>query len=168
MQCSYRPLRELPISSDPRADFLGMLASDLPGHRLARRRILREIEHHLDDCVADLRASGMTEAAAVSDAVARMGRPEMIGAAFRTVRPNRRLSWRSAAVMSPAWLIAGVLSIAVAWAAESPPTSGAKTPPSISVRYPPAPSVGNASHRDSRRRSGTTRRRRRDPGIRWH
>ena len=86
--------------------------------------MLREITAHLDDTVAELQASGMTEPAAVQEALRRLGDAGAITSAFRKVRPDRA-RW-VLRLRSPAWVAVGAMSLVTAWAAELPQASGAK------------------------------------------
>ncbi len=122
------------MSDDPRERFVRTLKRGLRCGPLKRRRVLREIAAHLDDTVAELRASGMTEAAAVHEALRRVGDAGTITSAFRKVRP-RRARWVRR-LRSPAWVAVGAMSLVTAWAAELPPASGAKaTTPTAHSRH---------------------------------
>jgi hypothetical protein len=112
------------VIDDPRERFVRTLKRGLRCGPLERRRVLREITAHLDDTVAELRASGMTEAAAVHEALRRLGDAGTITSAFRKVRPARARRVRR--LRSPAWVAVGAMSLVTAWAAELPPASGAK------------------------------------------
>ena len=57
------------MTDDPRQRFLRTLKRGLRCAPLKRRRVLREIKAHLDDTVAELKASGMAEPAAVHEAL---------------------------------------------------------------------------------------------------
>lgn len=111
---------------DPREAFLRALKLELRCARSVRRRVLREIADHLDDLVAELRASGFSELAAVQQALRRMGDPTKITTAFVEQRPDklRRSGVRS--LRSPAWIAVAAMSLVTAWAAELPQASGAK------------------------------------------
>jgi hypothetical protein len=93
---------------------------------LPRRRLLAEIAAHLDDTVAELEASGLSEDAAVNEALRRLGDVRTITTAFRTVRPQTRRWSRLRSLRSPAWIAAGAMSLVIGWAAELPQASGAK------------------------------------------
>ncbi len=127
------------ISGDPRTEFLARLASSLGGGWLERRRLIRELEHHLEDSVADLRDAGVPEDAAVRDAMARLGDVDAIVGAVRASRATRSLSWRRVTRVPVAWIAVGAMSIVTLAAAELPQASGAKVPefhiaPAIHVR----------------------------------
>jgi hypothetical protein len=111
------------VTEDPRRRFLLALKRQLRGGPLARRRILREIAAHLDDIVAELKATGRSERAAVEEAVRRLGDVDTIAKAFREIRPVRG---RPAKLRSPAWIAAAAMSLVTAWAADLPQASGAK------------------------------------------
>lgn len=118
--------REPRISGDPRAEFLARLADSLGGGRLARRRLLREIEDHLEDCVADLRLAGVPEDEALGDAMARLGEVDAIVGAFRATRSTRCRPWQRVARVPVAWIAVGAMSLVTLVAAELPQASGAK------------------------------------------
>jgi hypothetical protein len=132
------------ISGDPRAEFLATLAGSLGGGWWQRRRIVRELEHHLEDCVADLEQAGVPEDAAIRDAMARLGDVDAIVGAVRATRSSRRLSWQSVTRVPIAWIAVGAMSIVTLAAAELPQVSGAQA-----TRLQPAPAthvrVGQAS-----------------------
>lgn len=131
--------RGLEISGDPRAEFLARLAGSLGGGWLERRRFVRELKHHLEDCVADLRQAGVPEDAAVRDAIARLGDVDTIVSAARATRSPRRLSWPSVTRVPIAWIAVGAMSIVTLAAAELPQASGAKV---TRLRVAPATHVG--------------------------
>jgi hypothetical protein len=148
------------ISCDPKAEFLTKLADSIGGGWLERRRFVREIEHHLDDSVAELTRDGLPEDEAVSDALARLGDVDAITGAFRVSRATRRRSWPRAVRVPVAWLAVGAMSIVTLAAAELPQASGAKVPefrvtpvPHVRVwqagRQPP-PSSGTRQHAKAR------------------
>jgi hypothetical protein len=83
----------------------------------------------LDDTVTELEAGGMTETAAVQEALRRVGDVGTITSAFRQVRPRRRRRPRLRGLRSPAWVAVGAMSLVTALAAELPQASGAKAPP---------------------------------------
>jgi hypothetical protein len=114
------------ISDDPTAQFLATLADSLGGGWLQRRRFLRELEHHLEDCVADLRQAGVPKEAAVRDALARLGDVDTIVSAARATRSTRRLSWQNVARVPIAWIAVGAMSIVTLAAVELPQASAAK------------------------------------------
>ena len=93
---------------------------------MERRRFLSELEHHLEDCVADLRQAGVPEEAAVRDALARLGDVGTIVSAARATRSTRRLSWQNVARVPIAWIAVGAMSIVTLAAVELPQASGAK------------------------------------------
>jgi hypothetical protein len=93
---------------------------------LERRRFVSELEHHLEDCVADLRQAGVPEEAAVRDALARLGDVGTIVSAARATRSTRRLSWQNVARVPIAWIAVGAMSIVTLAAVELPQASGAK------------------------------------------
>lgn len=138
--------RGLEISRDPRAEFLARLTDSLGGGWWERRRVLRELEHHLEDCVADLREAGVPEDAAVRDAIARLGDVDTIVSAVRATRPTRRLSRPNLTRVAIAWIAVGAMSIVTFAAVELPQASGAKA-----IRLQVAPSthvgVGHANWR---------------------
>jgi hypothetical protein len=118
------------VTDDPRKPFLRTLKRGLCCGPLKRRRVLREITAHLDDTVAELQSSGMTEPAAVHEALRRLGDVGTITSAFRKVRPERTRWVRR--LRSPAWVAVGAMSLVTAWAAELPQASGAKATTPIS------------------------------------
>jgi hypothetical protein len=136
--------RGLEISQDPKAEFLARLTESLDGGWLERRRLLRELDHHLEDCVADLREAGVGEEAAVRDSIARLGDVDTIVDAVRATRLTRRLSWQSVVRVPVAWIAVGAMSMVTLAAVELPQASGAKV-----TRLQVAPSthvgVGQAS-----------------------
>jgi hypothetical protein len=122
------------VTDDPRERFLRTLKRGLRCAPLKRRRVLREITAHLDDTVAELKACGMVEPAAVQEALRRLGDVGTITSAFRKVRPERA-GWVRR-VRSPAWVAVGAMSLVTAWAAELPQASGAKaTTPTAHSRH---------------------------------
>jgi DNA-binding transcriptional ArsR family regulator len=142
------------VTDDPRERFVRALRRGLRCGPLKRRRVLREITAHLDDTVAELQASGMTEPASVQEALRRLGDAGAITSAFRKVRPGRSRSVRR--LRSPAWVAVGAMSLVTAWAAELPQASGAKATTPIS----------HSRHLGSRRLAGPRDHAR--PGDRAH
>lgn len=121
-------------SCDPRERLLRAVAAQLQVGPLARRRILAELAHHIDDAADDLSGLGVPRAQAVAQAVKRLGDAETIASAFRAVRTQAgwpRLRLRH----SLAWVAALAMSAVTAWAAELPQASGAKPPAKL---YAPA------------------------------
>jgi hypothetical protein len=104
------------------------VAGSLGGGWLERRRFVRELEHHLEDCVAELRQAGAPEDAAVRDAMSRLGDVAAIVGAARAARSTRSKSWRRAGRVPIAWIAVGAMSIVTFAAAELPQASGAKVP----------------------------------------
>ncbi len=131
---SFPRRRWLAISHDPRNDFVSAVKAELHRRPWSRRRLLSELNDHLDDAIADLRAGGLSERAATDQALERVGDPEAIGTAFRELRPERRFRARLSGLRSPAWLAVVVMSLVTALAAELPQVSGAKASP-----RPPVP-----------------------------
>lgn len=121
-------LRERQISGDPRPEFLAQVAGSLGGGWLERRRFVRELEHHLEDSVAELREAGVPVDAAVRDAMSRLGGVDAIVDAARATRSTRSMSWRRAGRVPIAWIAVGAMSIVTFAAAELPQASGAKVP----------------------------------------
>jgi hypothetical protein len=114
------------VTDDPRALFLSALKRGLRCGPLRRRRVVREITAHLDDTVTELEARGMAEAAAVHEALRRLGDVGAITSAFREARPETghwsRVRW----LRSPAWVAVGATLLVTGWAVELPQASGAK------------------------------------------
>jgi hypothetical protein len=104
------------------------VAGSLGGGWLKRRRFVKELEHHLEDSVAELREAGMPEDAAVRDAMSRLGGVETIVDAARATRCARSMSWRTVGRVPIAWIAVGAMSIVTFAAAELPQASGAKVP----------------------------------------
>jgi len=104
------------------------VAGALGGGWLERRRLLAELEHHLEDSIAELREAGVAEDEAVRDAMARLGDADTIVGAARAARPTRSLSWRRVGRVPIAWIAVGAMSIVTLAAAELPQASGAKVP----------------------------------------
>jgi hypothetical protein len=127
---------------------LAELRGVLPLRGRARRRAIEEIGQHLDDCVTELRAQGVGEGEAIAEAVARLGKAEIIAAGYRATRPDRRLSWRRITAVPIAWVAVGAMSIVTVLAAELPQASGAKATtsqrPTTAVYR--APGAGSRSH----------------------
>jgi hypothetical protein len=114
------------------------VAGSLTGGWWERRRLVKELEHHLEDCVAELEGAGVPEEVAVHDAIARLGDVEAIVAAARATHSTRSLPWRRAKRVSLAWIAVGAMSIVTLAAAELPQASGAKVP---GFHVAPAPHV---------------------------
>jgi hypothetical protein len=114
------------VIDDPQQQFLTALRRELRYRPLARRRALAEIAAHLDDAVAELEAGGLPRAAAVQEALRRLGGVATITTAFRQTRPRRGDRTRVRWLRSPAWIAVGAMSLVTAWAAELPQASGAK------------------------------------------
>lgn len=137
------------MTDDPRERFVRTLKRGLRCGPLKRRRVLREITAHLDDSVAELKASGMADPAAIQEALRRLGDVGTITSAFRRVRPERARWVRR--LRSPAWVAVGAMSLVTAWAAELPQASGAKaTTPAAHARHPESRHVagpGDLAHR---------------------
>lgn len=113
-------------NADPKRQLLRALSRELRWRPLTRRRLLVELTAHLEDSAADLRAAGCSPDEAAAEAARRLGDPETVAAAFRSLRPGGR--WKPARrLRSPAWIAAGAMSLVAAWAAEVPQASGAKT-----------------------------------------
>jgi hypothetical protein len=104
------------------------VAGSLSGGWLERRRFVRELEHHLEDSVTELRKAGVPEDAAVRDAMSRLGGVDAIVDAARAARSTRATSWRRAGRVPIAWIAVGAMSIVTFAAAELPQASGAKVP----------------------------------------
>lgn len=152
MTLSLRPRpRGLEINDDPKAEFLAKLSQSLGRGWLQRRRVLSELEHHLEDCVADLRQAGLLEEAAVREAMARLGDVDTIVSAVRATRSTRRLSWRSVTHVAVAWIVVGAMSIVTFAAIELPQAAGAKptraqAAPARSCQHDHGPTGGQAAH----------------------
>jgi hypothetical protein len=102
---------------------------------LPRRRLVAEITAHLDDTVAELEAGGLSEDAAVHEALRRLGHVTTITTTVRDVRPQTR---RWIRLRSPAWIAVGAMSFVMGWAAELPQASGAKaTPRPLRAKHAP-------------------------------
>jgi len=125
------------VSDDPRERFLNDLKRELRRGPLTRRRAVREITAHLDDAVNELMATGMTETAALAEALRRLGDVGTITSAFHELRPQRGRRWGVRGLRSPAWVAVGAMSLVTALAAELPQTSGAraKTPVPAAVHF---------------------------------
>jgi hypothetical protein len=142
-------------SGDPREQFLNGLTAQLRCGPFARRRIVKELAHHIDDEVADLHSSGLSIDEAVEAALLRLGDPESIAAGFRAAHaPSRRFNARR----SPAWIAVGAMTLVTAWAAELPQASGAKSTSRPSARnlrtHQTGPAISPKSHgRSVHRRS---------------
>lgn len=126
-QCLSLSRRALVSSGDPRERFLRAVARELRCRPLMRRRVCQELAAHLDDDVAELRALGLPRAAALQEALRRLGDPETIAAAFSVTRSRRARWWRAGRLRSPAWIAVGAMTLVTAWAAELPQASGAKS-----------------------------------------
>lgn len=132
--------RGLEISGDPVAEYLARLTASLDGGWLERRRVLSELEHHLEDCVADLKQAGVPEETAVGDAIARLGDVDTIVSAVRATRSTRRRLSRPAVTrVGLAWIAVGAMSIATFAGVELPQASGAKA---IKLQVAPSTHVG--------------------------
>ncbi len=142
------------ISPDPRAEFLASLTASLGGRWLERRRVVSELEHHLEDCVADLTQAGVPEEAAVRDAIARLGDVDTIVSAVRATRSTRRLSWNSVTRVAIAWIAVGAMSVVTLVAVELPQASSAKV---TGLRVAPAGHLGVGQLRGQRHEHGRTR-----------
>jgi hypothetical protein len=127
------------VTDDPRERFLSALKRGLRRGPLTRRRAVREITAHLDDAVSELTASGMTETAALAEALRRLGDVGTITSAFHELRPQRRRRWGVRRLRSPAWVAVGAMSLVTALAAELPQASGARA-------KTPAPAAVHSSH----------------------
>lgn len=135
------------ISGDPREQFLNRLAAQLRCGPFARRRIVKELAHHIDDEVADLYSSGLSTDEAVEAALLRLGDPENIAAGFRAARaPSRRFNARR----SPAWIAVAAMTLVTAWAAELPQASGAESTTRLAApnlrTHHPGPAISLKSH----------------------
>jgi hypothetical protein len=115
---------------------------------LERRRLVRELEQHLEDCVADHEQAGVPEDAAVHDAIRQLGDVDTIVSAVRAARPTRRLSWQRVTRVPIAWIAVGAMSIVTLAAAELPQASGAKA---TMLQVAPATHVGAGQVNRSRR-----------------
>ncbi len=136
-------------SGDPRERLLRAVAAELNVGPMARRRILTELTHHIDDAVDDLRGSGAPREEAIEEAVKRLGDAQTIASAFG-ILDTRRAGWsRLRTRHSLAWVAVAAMSGVTACAAELPSASGAKSPPKVLVP---------ASHRPSPYDPPTTRR----------
>jgi hypothetical protein len=140
--------RERQISGDPRDEFLARLACSLDGGPLKRRRLVKELEHHLEDSVAELTEAGVPRDAAVREAIARLGDVDAIVAATRATHSTRSISWRRVGRVPIAWIAVGAMSIVTFAAAELPQASGAKVPEPRLV-----PAI-HAVHTSTRRQAG--------------
>jgi hypothetical protein len=104
------------------------VAASLGGRWLERRRLVKELEHHLEDSVAELAEAGVPHDAAVRDAMSRLGGVDAIVDAARATRRRRSMSWRRVGRVPIAWIAVGAMSIVTFAAAELPQASGAKVP----------------------------------------
>lgn len=71
--------------SDPIEAYLDRLVVELRGRAHDVRRVLAEVEDHLNDAAAELEAAGATTDQARADAVTRMGSPRDVARGFTTV-----------------------------------------------------------------------------------
>jgi hypothetical protein len=149
---------------DPQRCFLRAVARELRWRPLTRRRLLRELDEHLNDSVAHLQAAGLSPDQALREALARLGEVEAIVSSVRSASLAGR--WRRSVrrLRSPAWVAVGAMSLVTAWAAELPPASGAKTTASAAggaVQHSPSlthrHSLGPGSDRGPGRRTSRTR-----------
>jgi hypothetical protein len=137
------------VSDDPRARFLSALKGELRCGPLRRRRVLAEIAAHLDDTVSDLEADGLDRAAAVTEALRRLGDVGTITAAFRATR-RRGARRPRVRLRSPAWVAVGAMSLVTAWAAELPQASRAKATTPAPATIPVRPHARPAAHEPER------------------
>jgi hypothetical protein len=114
------------------------VARSLGGGWWQRRRFVDELEHHLEDCVAELRAAGVPEDVAVRDAMARLGDADTIVDAVRSTGSTPRLSRQRVARIPVAWIAVGAMSIVTLVAAELPQASSAKVTPRHVAAVAPA------------------------------
>jgi hypothetical protein len=91
-----------------RSEWIGELRASLRGPRLARRRLLEEIEAHLEDAIAAEVAAGAETQEAEANAVGRLGPPGPLVESWNTHALARRWAARARAVA------AGVAIAAVA------------------------------------------------------
>lgn len=130
MPYSSRSRKELPISPDPRSDFLRALGRALPGNWFARRRVLTEIRHHLEDSIGEGRAEGLPDDVAIGRALGRLGDVETIADSFRATPVRTRSFWKAISVVPTAWIAAGAMAVASLVLVDLAPASGAKVSPS--------------------------------------
>ena len=156
IRCSFRLRGARVTSSDPREILLHALAAKLHCGPLARRRILRELAHHIDDAVDELRGSGIPREEAIEEAVKRLGDAETIAHAFDDSR-TQTTGWAISRMRpSLAWIAVAAMSVVTALAAELPQVSGAKPParglahtsPRLATRPSEHPAATSLANRD--------------------
>jgi hypothetical protein len=125
------------------------VARELRIGRAARRRILIELDDHIDDAVDDLRSSGLPREEAMEEALKRFGDAQSLANAFAAARTRSAGSSRLRGRHSLAWIAVAAMSVVTAWAAELPQASGAKPP--AKVLAPASRRVGPAKHPTIRR-----------------
>jgi len=119
------------------ADWLGELAASLQGPRRARRRLLAELEGHLEDAIAD----GLTEV----DAIARLGPASDL--ARRWNADARRRGWEvRIQILAAALAVAAIAApVGLAQRQSHTPNHGAKAKssrPASSASRPRSPTPG--------------------------
>lgn len=96
-----------------RSSYLAAVAGPLQGPRAARARFLTELRDHVDDAVADGVAAGCAVDEAERVALARLGTPAEIAAAWQSYAARRRRENRKrAAVFALAAATASALAVA--------------------------------------------------------
>jgi hypothetical protein len=115
--------------SDPRPSVLRAVGRELRWRPAARRRLLMELEHHIDDTADALQQSGLPRNEATQEALRRLGDADTILRVVHAAHTPQR--WRQGLrrLRSPAWIAVGAVSLVAVWAAELPQASGAKPTP---------------------------------------
>jgi hypothetical protein len=126
-----------------RSEWLSALAGSLRGPPRARRRLLLELEGHLEDAIEAELGAGVDPHAAEAAAVARLGPTSVV--AERWNSDTRRRRWQAQIK---------ILTAAVAVAAVAAPVGLAQRPGSANRHHGrPAEAVTSTSSRQARRAS---------------
>jgi HAAS len=116
-----------------REHWLQMVAHSLRGSRRRRRRLLAELEGHLDDAAAEEMAAGLAPADAEAAALRRLGAPDTVAADWNVDVAARRTATRLRIVVLA--VLAGALLTPVALAQRSGPSHPRPVkPPPATIR----------------------------------
>jgi hypothetical protein len=118
--------------STPRQQWMQDLRDCLAGPRRARRRLVQELDAHVDDAIAAELANGLTHDQAEAAVLARLGRATDVGLRWSADASARR--WTARANLVAVGLVIAAVAAPVGLAQRS------TQKPSLHVRQPARPS----------------------------
>jgi hypothetical protein len=110
---------------DPISLYICELKAHLRARGLRRRRIVLEVEAHLDQSSSEMRKRGLDADEAMIAAIERFGAAEQVAAQFKRPPAASRLLERRLIVLWVSWIAAMGMGSATVWAAVSGPEAHA-------------------------------------------